>query len=246
MWSALVNGVLWTRDNVVVASDNPRSVGALHGNCLLDDLMRVTVATSQATAAHRRFRRVGGSGKVRSRSSLTRLCLFLLGTLPAIALYCINAYERFGGLWDKSLWLWYKMDTRQLGMDPAWGPFNPRFLPQAIYTAFFLGPSFSSDFPWIVPTPAGQSLLTTSPALLLALRSGNGRWWLCVVLSMAGAMTVYSNGVSQLGARYWLLALPFLMMLIAETPIDGFAKILIEASVLLNGYFIWVWNWLGL
>ena len=162
-----------------------------------------------------------------------------MGVLPAIVFYLINAHERFGGWWDKAIWLWAQVDKA------PYGPFSLHYLPYNLYTAFFMAPEFQPSFPWMYPTLAGQSLLTTSPALLLALRSKNRLLWLSVLLAMAGALTVWSNGTAQVGARYWMLAYSFLLLLMAEGPIDRLAKILIGTSVLLMAYQVWflrVWS----
>jgi hypothetical protein len=74
-----------------------------------------------------------------------------------------------------------------------------------------------------------------------------------VLVSMVGALTVYVNGVGQFGARYWILAYPFLLLLMAEhedgaeaPPIDRFAKILIVVSVVLITFQMWTIDTLGL
>jgi hypothetical protein len=153
-------------------------------------------------------------------------------------LYFINAHERFGGWLDDSLWRWYQLDRPQ---DPT-GPFSLSYLPMSLYTAFFMAPDFRPVFPWIYPTVAGQSLLTTSPALILALRSRAWGLWLAVALSMAPALTVYAWGYAQVGARYWLLALPFMVLMMGAEPLDRLGRILIVLSILAMDYQMWFWR----
>lgn len=107
-----------------------------------------------------------------------------------------------------------------------------------------MAPNFQWRFPWIVPTPAGQSLLTTSPALILALRASltEGETWLlwaATALVMCGALLVYSNGIAQVGYRYGIMALPFLLVLMSKGPMDQLAKILIGVSIMCMVYQMW-------
>jgi hypothetical protein len=152
-------------------------------------------------------------------------------------LYALINEARFGTLTDPTMWIWYAQDIAG-GKRFPWGPFSLHYLPLNIYTALFLGPAYTWQAPFIRPQAIGQSLLTTSPALLLALRAKF--WnvemvllWSAIVLGMGACMLVWSNGVEQFGARYWIQSFPFFVALIAKTPIDQFAKVLIVASIFL-------------
>lgn len=146
----------------------------------------------------------------------------------------IASYERFGSLVDKAIQLWAVADRA------PYGAFSIHYLPFNLYTTFFMAPVYVSSAPWLLPQISGMSLFSTTPALLLVLRAPFNRFlWLQVVLVMAGPMLVYSNGVAQLGARYWLLAMPFLMLIVGCQPTDRFAKILIGASIALMCYWMW-------
>jgi hypothetical protein len=130
------------------------------------------------------------------------------------------------GRWGTSAWL------------------SVRYFPQNLYFALFKGPDFQTHFPWIMTTNAGQSLLTTSPAFLLALRAP----WQAREVKILSLMTglslivielIYIAGWTQLGMRYWIIVYPFLMALMAMKPTDQFPKILIIASVIFMIDFTW-------
>jgi len=165
-----------------------------------------------------------------------------LALIPAILFYWLNAYEKFGTWWDIGITTWYKHDGHVVD---NFGPFSLRYLPWNIYTNIYLPPSFNPSWPWFRPQTTGQSLLTTSPALLLALRASfTTYYWyyITIMLSMAGPLLVWSNGYVQFGCRYWIMVYPLLMWLISRTPMDQFAKILIVASVIFNAYGVWYIN----
>jgi hypothetical protein len=174
-----------------------------------------------------------------------RRCLWLLPGFASAAALCVLYNEiRFGTVTDPSLWLWYQLDEYGWKLHPG-GPFNLHNLPWNLYTAVFMPPIFTPQFPWIRPWLMGQSLLFTSPAFLLTLRAPWRRlesWllWIAVLLAMGASMTVYSNGFVQFGARYWIQVFPFLLALMAldgEPGQDG--KLLIAASVAMMAFGIW-------
>ena len=173
-----------------------------------------------------------------------------LGALPAIAIYLAWSYARFGGLVDQALWRWYLLDSYGWLQHPG-GPFNFRNLPFNLYTALFMAPAFSNRPPWIHPTFMGQALIFTSPALILCLRGQGtraGLMWLAAGLVMVPSLTVYANGFSQFGARYWIQALPFLLVLMAigvRDAVDREARILVVISILLVSYGMWHIRTLG-
>lgn len=169
---------------------------------------------------------------------------YFLGLGAAVSLYILNAYLRFGTLWDISLWEWYRHDAPSLGLSIADGPFNLKYLGMGVFTALFMAPNPWPLFPYFAPSHFGQSLLTSSPGLLLTLRASLLEWrtwilWGTVAATMAGCLTVWSNGTAQLFDRYWIVALPFLLMLMTAKPLDQLAKILILASIMVNIYGIW-------
>jgi len=167
-----------------------------------------------------------------------------LGALPAVAIYLAWSYARFAGFADQALWRWYELDSYGYLQHPG-GPFNLRNLPFNLYTALFMAPAFSDRPPWIHPTFMGQALVFTSPALILCLRARDRRaalMWLATGFVMIPPLTVYANGFSQFGARYWIQALPFLLVLMAigvRNAVDQEARILIVLSILLVSYGMW-------
>lgn len=166
---------------------------------------------------HRRFRSVAAY-------------LFVVGCFGC--LYCAFNYARFGTLTDPLLAIWYATDpARTAGV----GPFSIHFLRWNLYTALFMAPPFDARFIFH-PYPLGQALILTSPAFILALRAPFTHaptWllWSAVAAGMSGALLVYSNGVEQFGARYWIQVFPFLLALMAMRRIDQMGKILIVASI---------------
>lgn len=78
------------------------------------------------------------------------------------------------------------------------------------------------------------------PAFLLILRPKFSvevaALWFTVLLVSVPSLTVYANGYTQFGVRYYIQVFPFVLVLMAFEPLDQFAKILIVASVLLTTY----------
>jgi hypothetical protein len=177
----------------------------------------------------------------RSRSKFQ----YFLGFLPSLVFYLINSKEKLGRWFDNSIQIWYQQggnlnEAHQIISHYGW--FSWHYLPWNIYTSLFLGPNFVPQFPWFQPTVVGQSLLTTSPALVLIFRelSKESAWiWLAFIISMSGAMLTWSNGYVQFGSRYWITVLPFLILLISRKPLDALARTLIVASVVFNAYGVW-------
>lgn len=153
---------------------------------------------------------------------------------PALGLltYCALNLVRFHTFIDPTLGIWFAQDTAGGKIYP-WGPFSLHYLPLGIFTQLFSGPRFDLHFPWMRPTPFGQSLLLTSPAVILALRArGQSFLWLALILSSLAYLTVWSSGQEQFGTRYTIQSFPFVIALMAQTPLDRFAKTLILTSIL--------------
>ncbi len=169
------------------------------------------------------------------------------GALPAFLVYLLWSHARFGGWYDDGMWRWYSVE-RFGAARSNFGPFSIRWLPSNLYTALFMGPKMDLAFPFFHPQPMGQALLLTSPAFLLALNAPFRErqtvlMWLAVGASMAAAELVYANGFVQFGARYWIMAMPFLLVLMAEKEkesLDQMAKVLVVASIVLVGLGMWV------
>jgi hypothetical protein len=102
-------------------------------------------------------------------------------------------------------------------------------------------------FPWLVPSEQGQSILLTTPALLLALAAGFRRNWPLWTAALATAAAVFlyygGGGADTYGYRYALDFTPFLLALVAIAAHRHFGRaerLLILASVALCSYgFVW-------
>jgi hypothetical protein len=152
----------------------------------------------------------------------------------ALIAYLLLNLFRFGTIFDHSIATWYARDPFRFHVGDH-GPFSIHYAAYNLYTTLFMAPQF--DPRWIArPSFAGQALILTSPALVLALRpslfTGEALLlWLAVLLGMGGAMFVWANGFEQFGCRYWIQVMPFLILLMSECPVDQMAKILIVASI---------------
>jgi hypothetical protein len=152
---------------------------------------------------------------------------------------------RFGTLTDGSVAEWYwKYDSFRA--QRPYGPFSIRYLPFNLYTLLWMAPAYQEGFPWLRPQFMGQALLSLSPAFLLAR---SGPWLMAAMLVSLPALTIYANGFSQLGCRYYVQVFPFLIaaMIQLETGganLTGSAKALICASVFLSmSATMIVWDW---
>jgi len=167
------------------------------------------------------------------------------------AIYGAFNYTRYGSFFDQSLRLWYRCCDGGGYFNPAFGkaipgPFSIHFLPANLHMLLFMGWGFNETFPWLHPLGAGQALLLTSPAFVLALRASlkprlTGLLWLAAILTMSASLTVYAPGFVQFGTRYYVQVYPFLLVLVAlgvgasRRP-DQLAKILILASIFLVSF----------
>jgi hypothetical protein len=106
--------------------------------------------------------------------------------------------------------------------------------------------------PFLIPSPYGQSILLTTPALVLAVRAGfHDRTaqllWLSTAAVAAALLLYYGGaGFSTYGYRYSLDVTPFLLALVAMAAGQGFgrlSKILIVLSVVLCFYGIVTYKW---
>ncbi len=171
---------------------------------------------------------------------------------PAFAMagvvYGVFNYSRYGTFYDQSLGLWYQCcDGGGARSHPGIpSPLSIHFVPSNLYTVLFLGWGLGDTFPWIHPQGAGQSILLTSPAFILALRPSLKRavaalMWLATLLTMTPSMFWYASGFVQFGPRYWVQAYPFLLVLVAlgvgaRKPADQLTRILILVSIVIVGF----------
>jgi len=163
--------------------------------------------------------------KARNRS----IAIFI-GPALALATYVCYNYFRFGTLNDISLWLWYFQDSYR--SVSTHGPFSIYYLPFALYTLFYMAPNFSHLFPWLRPQSMGQSLLSLSPAFLMVRPS---LYLLAAIVASIPSLTVYANGFTQLGCRYYIQIFPLLIASMPTDP-DRRTKTLIVVSIISSLY----------
>ena len=132
----------------------------------------------------------------------------------------------------------------------AIGVFSLQHVPGNLALLIGQGFDLRSRFPYLVPDPYGQSILLTSPALLIAVGAGirrNGAWvlWAAASLVTIPLLLYYGGGGWQTyGFRYFLDVVPFLLALVGLAMRGRFGaleKTLIVLSVGFVGYGL-VWT----
>jgi hypothetical protein len=169
---------------------------------------------------------------------------------PVGALWVLYNQARWGTWNDVGYTLWYHHD--QIGVSSR-GPFGWGYLPNQLQSFFVQGPVFIGSYPWVIPKMGGQSLLWTSPALVLAFFArGQTRtiiaMWIAVVLCAAPNFLYYVNGFAQFGMRHALDFEPFLIVLIAlaiRTRIPAWGYALMAYSMAVGLWGCWFWNTLS-
>jgi hypothetical protein len=129
------------------------------------------------------------------------------------------------------------------------GLFSTTHLPPNV--ALFLGGGFGTreNFPWLVPSNMGHSILLTTPAVLIAFGAGlrerlNQVLWASVILVAIPVFLYYGGGgANTYGYRYAMDFVPFLIVLAAIAMKDRFGnleRILIGLSIFFVCYgYIW-------
>jgi hypothetical protein len=115
-----------------------------------------------------------------------------------------------------------------LGKDnPPFGIFSVKYLWKN-FTGYFLSypvwdtlTVWGKQLPWLNPTYDGVNLFISYPAIFVAMFADwrqriNQLALLTIVMIMAVYMVYYWSGWTQFGKRYFLDALPFLMVLVAS------------------------------
>ncbi len=142
---------------------------------------------------------------------------------------------------------WYHQDAAG---SPVGSPFQLRYFWYEVESFFLSGPTFRATPPFVVPEMTGQSLLWTSPALLLAFFARGPRTlvvalWLLAAVTAAPSFVYYVNGFAQFGMRHALDFEPFLvglMALAARERLHATWKVLIAYSMLVGLWGCWYWN----
>jgi hypothetical protein len=131
----------------------------------------------------------------------------------------------------------------------AQGMFSIVHLPANL--ALFIGGGFDmrSTFPWLVPSVQGQSILLTTPALLLAFNTNirdrlvQVLWGAVIVAAIPVFLYYGGGGANTYGYRYAMDFVPFMFALIAismNERLGNLEKILIGLSVCFVVYgYVW-------
>ena len=175
---------------------------------------------------------------IRWPAALSGIAPIFVGFALAGAGYIWFNEARFGTLTDTGLWR-YDPANGNLALTTPPTLFAWRYFPGNFFTLFYMAPTLMDRFPYIRPLPGGQSILTTSPAFLLALRAS----WQRLDVDLMAAMALLSalpvlfyvgNGMTQFGTRHFVAVFPFLVVLMAlGGELDQMGKVLIVVSVCL-------------
>jgi hypothetical protein len=140
-------------------------------------------------------------------------------------------------------------------LDEPWynhGIFSVRYIPRQAYEMLFKLWESRETFPYLVPNGFSNSILWSSPFVLLALKFGArdkilkyASWLAIAVLTILLWMHGNSGGW-QFGYRYWMVALPWLFVVLLEnspeeiTPLEWIAYII---SFIVNAYATYLFFW---
>ena len=182
---------------------------------------------------------------VRGRS-IRELFAFIPGCALTAAIYVWSNYVRYHSPFDQGVLYYMPKDQQRL--------FGWSFFPGNLYTILFMAPGLSGTFPYIFPRFGGQSILTTSPAFLLALRASWRRKDTMLIaaaalIAMTPSLFYVGNGSAQFGTRHYLQVFPFWLVLMAigaHRRVDQMSRVLIAASVFLIAWGVWYVRMYGL
>ncbi len=202
---------------------------------------------------------------------LRSLLFFCLGAAVPGGLYMAYNYVRFGTIMDKGYNLTHlkdlyrerynEMQTLPKSEQMAYlkaaeaevgGPLQLKHVKHNLYSIFLLGPEFTREYPYVIPTLAGVSLTHLSPALYAAVGAPYRRdrltWFLlatAVVCAVPFLMN-YGNGFAQFGMRYAMDFIPYVGILAAmgltRRPLGGWKAALILLCMWFNMWGPVYWN----
>jgi hypothetical protein len=147
-------------------------------------------------------------------------------------------YARIPGVLDEP---WYKD-----------GIFSVNYIPRQAYEMLLKPWHWKDYFPHLIPDGFSDSILLSSPFLLLILRVGakDGALKLASWLSVAIlTFTLWMHGNSggwQFAYRYAMVLLPWMFVLLLESAKKHVSKLewtLIGLSFVANAYATWLFNW---
>jgi hypothetical protein len=182
------------------------------------------------------------------RRSIPELFWFIPGCALMIIGYTVFNFARYHSIFDQGV-ASYLHTTPEAGK-PL---FAPRYFPNNFFTLFFMAPRIDTNFPYIYPTFGGQSILTTSPAFLLALKASWRRLDVALIaaaalLAATPVLLYVGNGASQFGTRHFVHVFPFILVLMAlgYRRMDQMSRVLIIVSVCLIAWGVWCIRFYGL
>ena len=182
------------------------------------------------------------------RRPILELFWFIPGSALMIIGYTAFNFARYHTMFDLGV-ASYLYTTPDAGK-PL---FALSYFPNNFFTLFFMAPRIDTKFPYIYPTFGGQSILTTSPAFLLAFKASWKRLEVALVaaaalLAASPVLLYVGNGASQFGTRHFVHVFPFVLVLMAlgNRRMDQMSRVLIIASVCLVAWGIWCIRFYGL
>jgi len=262
MWYETINGSSWEVSmlvavlmtllalNEVFGNGRPLQVGMFAGAAFLSRYDLCLAWPVYLIFCVYRRATIRGAAGTSNAIRYTDALPFLTGCCAAAAIYIWFNYVRYGTLTDVGL-LYYNPLNGNLPVAHQTTLFAWRFFPGNFFTLFYMAPKLDATFPYIHPMAGGQSILTTSPAFLLALRAS----WRRIDVALIAAMAILSalpvlfyvgNGMSQFGTRHFVATFPFLLVLMAMAELDQMGKVLIVVSVCLIGLGIYSIRTVGL
>ena len=180
------------------------------------------------------------------RRTIRELFWFLPGCAVTAVIYVTFNFVRYHSPFDRGVIYYMPKDQQTL--------FAFRFFPGNFFTLFFMAPGLGGGFPYIHPQFGGQSILTTSPAFLLALKAScrrieNALIALGALIAVTPSLFYVGNGSAQFGTRHYLQAFPFLLILMAlgvHRRLDQMSRVLITVSVFMIIWGVWYVRFWGL
>ena len=140
-------------------------------------------------------------------------------------------------------------------LDEPWynhGIFSIRYIPRQAYEMLFKLWERKATFPYLVPNGFSSSILWSSPFVLLAFRFGArdkilkyAAWLAIAVLTILLWMHGNSGGW-QFGYRYWMVALPWLFVVLLENSPEEITLpewITYIFSFIVNAYATYLFFW---
>jgi hypothetical protein len=183
-----------------------------------------------------------------ARNRVRAAAEFALPIAGAVLVSAAWDYVRFGSVLETGYGIaWI---TPPLAALRSQGLFSIVHVPTNL--ALFIGGGFGIQdaFPWLKPSTEGQSILLTTPALLVAVNAGfrgrlNQMLWAAAILTAIPVFLYYGGGGgATYGYRYAMDFIPFLFALVAIALKERFGnleKVLIGLSVAFVCYgYVWV------